>query len=262
AKSKQPVYIPDTSKDPQYLHYKGAKPEDGSFLCLPIAAKGMGLGAINFSRKEVDGFSANDIRLLTTVTSQIAIALENARLYAKTKELTLIDDLTQVYNRRHFQKILEMEFKRAKRFRRPLTLLMVDVDHFKEFNDRFGHVEGDHVLTDLAAVLADNLREVDTVARYGGEEFSVVLPNTPLEDAHQVANKLKELVADLHVQKGRPPSQQLTVSIGVAAFDDGTEFLEDLINHADIALYKAKSQGRNRVIVHGEEPVANLRIVE
>src|SRR5262249_20204166 len=155
---------------------------------------GLSLGAINFSRAEVDGFSTRDIRLLTTVAGQVAIALENARLYAKTKELTLIDELTRVYNRRHFQKILEMEFKRAKRFRRPLSLLMIDVDHFKEFNDTFGHLEGDHVLTDLAAVLADNLREVDTVARYGGEEFSVILPNTGLEDASGVAVKLKILV--------------------------------------------------------------------
>jgi len=262
AKQKQAVYIPDTAKDSQYMHYKGAKPEDGSFLCLPIVAKGLSLGAINFSRREVDGFSNNDIRLLTAVSSQIAIALENARLYAKTKELSLIDDLTQVHNRRHFQKILEMEFKRAKRFRRPLSLLMVDVDHFKEFNDTFGHVEGDHVLSDLAAVLADNLREVDTVARYGGEEFSVILPNTDLSDASLVAHKLKDLVAKLHETQGRPASRQVTVSIGAAAFDEDTQSLEDLINHADVALYKAKTQGRNRVILHGAGQPPNLKIVD
>ncbi|MFO1463396.1 MAG: diguanylate cyclase [bacterium] len=261
AKQKQAVYIPDTSKDAQYMHYKGAKPEDGSFLCLPIVAKGLSLGAINFSRKETDGFTNNDIRLLTAVASQIAIALENARLYAKTKELSLIDDLTQVYNRRHFQKILEMEFKRAKRFNRPLSLLMVDVDHFKEFNDTFGHLEGDRVLAELAAVLAENLREVDTVARYGGEEFSVILPNTALSDAHQVALKLRDLVGKMHAVQGRPASQQVTVSIGAAAFDAGTESLEDLITHADVALYKAKSQGRNRVILHGSEG-PNLKIVD
>ncbi|KAB2843286.1 diguanylate cyclase [bacterium] len=261
AKTKQPIYIPDTSKDTLYLHYKGAKPEDGSFLCLPIVAKGLSLGAINFSRKAVDGFSANEIRLLTTVTGQIGIALENARLYAKTKEMTLIDELTQVYNRRHFQKILEMEFKRAKRFQRPLTLLMIDVDHFKEFNDTFGHLEGDRVLADLAEVLAANLREVDTVARYGGEEFSVILPNTPVDDALHVAHKIRELVAKMHEKHGRPAAQQVTVSIGIAAFDAETAGLEDLINHADIALYRAKSQGRNRVVLHDEEQ-ATLRVVE
>lgn len=262
AKTKQPIYIPDTSKDNLYLHYKGAKPEDGSFLCLPIVAKGLSLGAINFSRKQVDGFTSNEIRLLTTVVGQIGIAIESARLYAKTKEMTLIDELTQVYNRRHFQKILEMEFKRAKRFQRPLTLLMVDVDHFKEFNDTFGHLEGDKVLADLAEVLASNLREVDTVARYGGEEFSVILPNTSLDEGQHVAHKVRDLVAKMHEKHGRPLAQKVTVSIGVAAYDAETANLEDLINHADIALYRAKSQGRNRVILHGEEPQANLRVVE
>ncbi|HCU24012.1 MAG TPA: hypothetical protein DF383_03265 [Deltaproteobacteria bacterium] len=263
AKTKQSLYLPDTAKDPGYLHYKGVKSEDGAFLCLPIVAKNLSLGAINFSRRETDSFTDREIRLLATLASQVAIALENARLYAKTRELSLIDDLTQVYNRRHFHKILEMEYKRAKRFHRPLALLMIDVDHFKEFNDSFGHLQGDHVLVDLAAVLAENLREVDTVARYGGEEFSAILPNTSLEEARQVAFKLRELVEKMRWNQGRPTRECVTVSIGVAALTYGEDNLEGLINRADIALYRAKSQGRNRVILHEEPPQASpLRVVE
>ncbi|HEX5034533.1 MAG TPA: GGDEF domain-containing protein, partial [bacterium] len=179
-----------------------------------------------------------------------------------TKEMTLIDDLTQVYNRRHFQKILEMEVKRAKRFRRPLSLLMIDVDYFKRFNDTFGHVEGDHVLADLAMALADNLREVDTVARYGGEEFSVVLPNTALEEARVVAFKLKDIVEKLHLKQGRPPSQQVTVSIGAAELEFEKDSPEEILNHADMALYQAKAEGRNCVILHRKEANPTLRAVE
>ncbi|HKX12264.1 MAG TPA: diguanylate cyclase [bacterium] len=262
AKTRQPIYIPDTSKDSGYMHYKGAKTEDGSFLSLPIVAKGLILGAINFSRQEVNAFSEGEIRLLTTVAGQVAIALENARLYAKTKEMTLIDDLTKVYNRRHFQKILEMEVKRAKRFRRPLSLLMIDVDYFKRFNDTFGHLEGDHVLAELAASLADNLREVDTVARYGGEEFSVVLPNTAVEEARIVAFKLKDIVEKLHIRQGRPLNQQVTVSIGAAELDFDKDTPDEILNHADMALYGAKSQGRNCVVLHRKETALGLRAVE
>jgi len=262
AKNKQPIYIPDTSKDPLYLHYKGAKPENGSFLCLPVVAKNFVLGAINFSRKGIDAFTPQEIRLLTTITGQVSIALENARLYSKTKELSLIDDLTRVYNRRHFHSILEMECKRAKRFQRPLSLLMIDVDHFKKFNDSFGHIEGDHLLVELAAIFASNLREVDTVARYGGEEFGVILPNTSVEDAEQVGSKLKDLVQKMGMIKNKSKKIEITVSVGVSTFFSDSNSVEDLINHADIALYKAKAKGRNRVIVYQEKEATNLRIVD
>ncbi len=260
-KNKQTVYIPDTSKDPFYMHYKGAKSEDGSFLCLPIVAKNLVLGAVHFSRNSIDAFSPQEIRLLTTIAGQVAIALENARLYAKTKELSLVDELTRVYNRRHFQNILEMECKRARRFQRPLSLLMIDVDHFKKFNDGHGHLEGDHLLVELASVFSNNLREVDTLARYGGEEFSVILPNTSGEDAEQVGLKLKELVQKITLPKLKNKKPLITVSVGVSTFFADSNSVEDLINHADIALYKAKARGRNRVVVY-REAGAQLRAVE
>jgi len=264
AKGRQVVYIPDTARDPLFLHYKGEKRESGSFLCIPIVTKSNCLGVLNFSRRDIEAFSEGERRLLTTISAQVAIALENAKLYEETKELSLVDDLTKVYNRRHFQKMIEMECKRAKRFNRPLSLLMVDVDHFKKFNDRFGHLEGDHLLVDIASVLADNLREVDTIARYGGEEFAVILPNTVESDAEQVGMKLRELVEKMYVQngEGKRSKAKVTVSVGVSVFSPTSEGQEDLVNHADIALYRAKSRGRNRVVTYRASDSASLRAVE
>lgn len=260
--TKKLIYIADTSADPNYLHYKGVQEEGGSFLCLPIVAKDRALGAINFSRQDKQAFSEGEIRMLGAIVAQVAIAMENARLYSETKELSLTDELTRVNNRRHFQKMLEMEFKRARRFNRPLSLLMIDVDHFKKFNDSFGHLEGDHLLVDLAKVLSDNLREVDTVARYGGEEFAVILPNTPEVDAEKVGEKLRDLVQKVPLSPDLPKKTKVTVSIGVSAMHSEADNLEDLLNHADIALYQAKSRGRNRVIVYQEAEITPLRIVE
>jgi diguanylate cyclase (GGDEF)-like protein len=249
AQNKEAIYIPDTSRDTEYMHYKGVKKENGSFLSLPIVTKNKLLGVINFSRKDVDGFSEQEQRLLTTVAGQVAIALENAKLYEKTKELSLVDDLTHLFNRRHFLKILEMEFKRATRFQRPLSLLMIDVDHFKRFNDTFGHLEGDKLLEELSAVLKNNLREIDTVARYGGEEFAVILPNTPISQSEKVGVKLNKFVKDMC---GQSHQKFITVSMGVSAFPADADSPEDMINHADIALYKAKAQGRDQVITYRE----------
>ncbi len=262
AKTKRLVYIANTSIEPKYLHYKGAKPENGSFLSIPLVAKNLLLGVMNFSRSGIDAFSNQEIRLLQAIGSQVAMALENARLYAKTKELSLTDELTKVYNRRHFQKMIEMEYKRTKRFHRALSLMMIDVDYFKKFNDTYGHLEGDKILVELADRLSDNLREVDTVARYGGEEFSVLLPNTNLEEAEKVANKLREVVRSMPVNQRNGMGLQVTVSIGVAALDANSDSTEDLINHADIALYQAKASGRDMVRLYIKSEHISLRAVE
>ncbi|MDX1386723.1 MAG: diguanylate cyclase, partial [bacterium] len=263
AKSRKPVYIPDTSHDEEYLHYKGIKPENGSFYSVPIMTKENILGVINFSRRDIDAFSAQEMRMLAVIAGQVSIALENARLYAKTKELSLIDELTQVFNRRHFHKILENEIKRAKRFRRPLSLLMLDVDHFKKFNDSFGHLEGDKLLVDLANVLKGNLREIDTVARYGGEEFAIILPNTDLGDGEKVGLKVNRIIREMSQARHKTKTRKVTVSVGVSSFPSDAESMDDLINHADIALYKGKARGRDQVVAFLEKKGrTSLRVVE
>ncbi len=127
AQKREPIYIKDTSKDHTYLHYKGEKMEEGSFFSIPLVSHEHLMGVMNFTRPGVDSFSKNEIRLLNSLANQIAIAMENTRLYAKTKELSVTDELTHIYNRRHFQNMLQMEWRRAKRFNRNISLLMYQV---------------------------------------------------------------------------------------------------------------------------------------
>ena len=227
--------------------------EEGSFLSLPVISHNRLLGVMNFSRPGTDSFTGMEIQLLNSLASQVGVAIENARLFAKTKELSVTDELTHVYNRRHFQTMLQMEQKRAKRFNRNMSLLMVDVDRFKKYNDSHGHLEGDRVLEEIAKILSENVREVDTVARYGGEEFSIILTHTSSEEAAQVGEKLRRLVEE-HPFKYEKNTRhgQVTISVGVANFPDDAETMEELINNADMALYQAKGAGRNRVVLSSE----------
>jgi diguanylate cyclase (GGDEF)-like protein len=187
--------------------------------------------------------------MLTLVASQVALAIANARLYTRTRELSVTDELTGVHNRRHFQQMLQMEWKRAVRFERPLSVVMLDIDHFKEYNDTYLHVEGDKVLKRIGRILRTNLREVDTVARFGGEEFVLLLPDTDKHGATAAAEKVRKLLEqERFVSEKREPTRPVTISCGVATCPDDVNEMEDLIDHADIALYKAKAAGRNQVV--------------
>jgi diguanylate cyclase (GGDEF)-like protein len=243
------VYLPDTRRDPEYLYYKGEKREDGSFLSIPLVFKKKVVGVLNMTRPGIDQFSDEEVRFLNTLVTGLAIALVNAKLYSRTRELSVRDELTQLYNRRHFQEMLPLEIKRSQRFRKPLSLLMIDVDHFKRFNDRYGHLAGDELLKELVHLIASRIREVDFFARFGGEEFVLILPNTPKKDAVKVADKLRLLVRDHRFPgNGGEKPERLTVSIGVASYPDDAQMMEELVDAADIALYEAKGGGRDRVI--------------
>lgn len=232
------IYVGEATKDPRFV-FRSVE-IFGSVLSLPLVYKGETLGVINFGRDEAGSFSQNDIKMLTLVGNQVALAMANAKLYTKTRELSVRDELTGVYNRRHFAQVMQLEWKRALRFKRELSLLMIDVDYFKRFNDTYGHLEGDKILKHLGTLLNQNLREVDTVARFGGEEFVILLPDTDKRGAIAVAEKLRHLVQE--------QIQGITVSVGVANFPDDVHEIDDLIDEADIALYDAKDLGRNQVI--------------
>lgn len=252
-------YIPDTSQEPRYLYYKGEHRKDGSFLSIPLLFKGKLVGILNFNRPERDGFSAQDVRFLKTIAVEMAIALVNATLYSRTKELAVRDELTHLYNRRHFQALLNLEIKRADRFGQPVSLLMVDIDRFKRINDTYGHLGGDHRLREFAQLLISSLREVDMVARFGGEEFVIVLPNTSKRDARLVAEKLCFLTRQhLFSQDTAKPLLPFTISLGVASYPIDGQTVESLIKVADLALYQAKENGRDRVVLYGEGKTSPL----
>ena len=149
-------------------------------------------------------FAPEEIQLLSTFASQAAVSIENARLFEATRQLAITDPLTGLANHRQFYDQLEREFRRAQRYERPLTLLMLDLDRFKAFNDRYGHLAGDHALRETADVLRQNARSVDILARYGGEEFAIILPETDLPRAASHAERIRSAVASNVFQTRRP----------------------------------------------------------
>lgn len=226
----------------------------GSVFVVPLIVRDEIVGLLLIERRIRHGFSVTERQTLDSIASQISVAYDRSQLYSKTREMSVRDELTGVFNRRHFQNVLKLEIKRAQRFNRQVSLLMVDMDFFKQFNDKHGHLKGDELLKRLTDLLVGNVREVDLVARFGGEEFVIVLPNTPMSDAVGVANKLRKIIKaqlkssfpELQVDRvGR--DNDLTVSIGVSNFPDCASSATDLIYTADMALYKAKKDGRDLV---------------
>jgi diguanylate cyclase (GGDEF)-like protein len=199
---------------------------------IELAVEAMQIGAADFVTKPVEA-------------SVLHIRVRKALDHARTKRLASTDGLTGLYNHRVFQERLEEEVERANRYHRPLSLLMVDVDHFKVHNDTHGHLWGDAILTELARLLKDSSRTSDIVARYGGEEFVLVLPETNQDQALNIANRLRETIAS-HRFLDTHPAKSLTVSIGVAMHQPAG-CKQTLIAAADGALYTAKRTGRNRV---------------
>lgn len=254
-RDRQCIYIEDTRQEPGYLYYKGMKTEDGSFLSLPIITQEKLLGVLNLTRPKPNAFSKEEIQLLEAACSQIAISLMNAKLYERMKEISILDELTQVYNRRYFHQMLPREIIRAKRFRKAVTLLMIDIDHFKKYNDANGHIEGDIVLREFAQLIPHCLREVDFWARYGGEEFAVILPSTPKAASKIVMEKILEAVTKHNFPKCKClPKGRLTVSIGAATYPTDAKDMKGLINRADYTLYEAKRNGRNRYELYKKTP--------
>ena len=225
-------------------------------------------------------WSDDDVALGRALGEQAATAIEHARLYRRVQDQAITDGLTGLFNHRYFYERLEQEIARARRYGTPVSLLMIDIDDFKAFNDRHGHLAGDAVLREMAEVLGTELRaKLDIAARYGGEEFAVILPNTPMapivdtqmemdlagklsrlgegeappapghrQGAEGVAERIRRRIASTHfVSSDSKGPAGLTVSIGVAVFPQRTTSAEDLVANADAALYKAKRAGKDRV---------------
>ena len=186
------------------------------------------------------------------MAAQIAIAIENAQLYQRTRELSSQDDLTLLFNRRHLFDQLEKEVQRAKRYGRLFSLVMLDIDDFKRYNDTYGHLQGDEVLKEIARLIRMNIRRADVAARYGGEEFVVLLPEIPKSGAIVVAEKIRTAI-EKHPFPGREtqPGGRFTITLGVASFPQDAEEGHKLLDLADRALYVGKAQGGNRVCPYG-----------
>lgn len=232
----------------------------GSALVIPLTVSNRVMGSLQIFSARPEAFQEEDAQLLW-ITSLVAENLLT-REYANEGliRFAFTDYLTGVKTRGYFEQQLELEIKRAERKKSPLALLMIDIDFFKALNDRYGHHVGDQVLRDVASILMKDMREIDTVARYGGEEFVIILPDTNGAGAMLVAQRLRRAVEQARFFAGSARVvERLSVSIGVAVFNTDAQFKRDLIEFSDAALYAAKAQGRNRVMLYSELAIAASR---
>jgi diguanylate cyclase (GGDEF)-like protein len=236
---QEPIASSDAHVDPRAALVPGTRPEPEAILCVPLTARARRLGALTLYRRGSNrAFSNDELELARQFADVAAIALHNANTLAEFQRLALTDDLTGLANRRGFREELERLAASAERHAIPLSLLLLDVDNFKEVNDEHGHAAGDEILREIALMLRQRIRASDLAARIGGDEFAVLLPHTSEEEAAVVA---RDLIT--HLGEGRATSLPLRVSVGVAS---GTEALDNaLFTQADRALYAAKALARS-----------------
>lgn len=220
--------------------------EIGSFICIPLRSKSRKFGLTLIEHKNHNTFDEDNLRLLTTIGKQVSMAIENAELYANMQELATTDGLTGVYNRVYFHQKFEDEFNMAKEMGYNLSLVILDIDHFKKFNDTYGHLFGDVVLKSVAQTVKNNLRATDTIARFGGEEFVLILPRTSIQEAFEKVESLRHKIVN-NIIKDNVISASVTASFGISCFPETSTNQVELIRDADNALYKAKESGRNCV---------------
>jgi diguanylate cyclase (GGDEF)-like protein len=218
----------------------------GPALYMPIRMQDQRGGFLAVHRREgAQRFTGRDARQLALLAAWIGLSLDNLRLAENLERLAVTDDLTQVFNYRYLKSALRREVKRATRFRQPLSILMVDVDNLKTYNDRNGHLRGSFLLRQIAQLFASQVRSWDLVAKYGGDEFTVILPQTDRIGAAAVGERLRAAVAGFQFPLAERGA--ITVSTGIANYPDDADTVTSLIECADRALYLAKQNGRNRV---------------
>lgn len=252
---RKTVYLSDALdtelvKNHSMYHVGGSVPVR-SFVGVPLIARDHVIGVISMQSYQPDFYDEEQIRLLETIANQAAIAIENARIFKRMKQLAITDSLTGLYTRRHFTSLGQMELERAVRYGHPLAVLMVDIDFFKQVNDTRGHSVGDQVLQAVAATCRSELRQSDIIGRYGGEEFAIILPQTSPEGAYATAERIRSLV-ELNPISTTRGKIFVTASLGLVVMDDKLTSLELLLDCADRAMYTAKRSGRNQVCVYGD----------
>lgn len=224
-----------------------------SAVVLPLLVSNRVMGTLQLFSPEAKAFTRDDAQLLWILVLLAESLLTREYANEGLIRFAFTDFLTGLKTRGYFEQQLEGEIKRAERKKTKFSLLMIDIDFFKPLNDRYGHHVGDQVLRDVSSILMKDMREVDTVARYGGEEFVIILPETTAPGALYVAQRLRKAVETAKFFAGSPRAvERLTISIGIAVFDMDAQFKRDIIEAADAALYAAKAQGRNQVMLYAD----------
>jgi diguanylate cyclase (GGDEF)-like protein len=266
-RTRDPLLVDDATRDDRFKRDSYLRGMSAcSLLIVPILSRGdLRAMLLLESRRSRGAFGPSRLDAVTLIAGQLSVSLDNALLYGALERkvaertealqaandqlelLTVTDPLTGLANRRRLTEALELEWRRSARSLEPIAVALLDIDHFKKYNDHYGHLAGDECLRRVAATIGGSVREVDIVARYGGEEFVVVLPGVDLAKAAKTAERIRAGVVDLAEPHELSELGMVTVSIGVAAgLPDGTNSYEQLIKTADTAMYEAKRAGRNR----------------
>lgn len=222
-----------------------------SILCVPLRLGAKIKGVISVQSYLTSQYSQEDLEVLELLAGQGAIALENSRLFGEVQQLAITDPLTLLSNRRRFFELADQEFERSQRYGRPLSVIMLDIDHFKRVNDTYGHFVGDQVLQRLALICSKNIRQIDILARYGGEEFVIMTPETQAADALMTCERLRNEVVSESFATTRGPIP-ISISLGVVDLSVPCKSLEELLDRSDQALYHSKNSGRNCTSVWSE----------
>ena len=247
-RNRKSLIVEDVVKDFRFPAYdiEDSKKFFKSLIASPLISQDKVIGVLRIDSAHEYIYAQDDLRLLEIIAHLGAVAVQNALLYAKTQELAVKDGLTGLAVRRYFMERFSEEVKRAARKKGFLSILMLDIDHFKDYNDKYGHISGDLVLKHLAEVLRSEVDEGDVVARYGGEEFVVLLLGTGKAAARTKADNIRKAIKDEPLVLRRH-KEKITVSVGLAAYPEDSLLGEELIGIADKCLYKAKASGRDRI---------------
>lgn len=258
AKSGFPLLVNDIERDARVAIANRPRFRTKSFISIPLRPKGAVIGVLNLADKEDQGsFNEADLNQLTSFVAHASVMIERIMALeraSRLEELSITDPLTGLYNRRFLEKRLEEELNRSCRQNLSFTLLMVDLDSFKTYNDLCGHVAGDNALWRVAKLLQASAREMDVVTRYGGEEFCLILPGTSKKESLFVAERIRRTIEkEPFPQEARLPLKHLTASLGIASYPEDAGTANSLIHAADLALYQAKNEGRNRLVIYSPE---------
>ncbi len=242
------------------LNYDNKEASSNS-IDIPLVSRGKVMGIMKVETEKGNQPDDRERHLLMIFANAAAVAIDNSLLHKKTEELTIIDELTELFNYRYFRNKLSDELRRADRYRQRFSVLMMDLDHFKKINDEHGHQTGNIVLREISGIVKQCVRDVDIVARYGGEEFVVILPQTGDDDALVIAERIRSTVQKAFFSNSQGQRDiQMTISIGIASYPNGVKTLDQLIEKADKTMYQAKALGRNRVQVSDNMKTTGVKI--
>ncbi|TRZ96667.1 MAG: GGDEF domain-containing protein [Deltaproteobacteria bacterium] len=244
----EPAWIPDVRSSPDFLHYGGRRTDVRSFMCVPLVSKGKNIGVLMLNHPEPNAFAPELLPTMRVLASYLAIAIENAGMFGLVKSLAEKDSLTLLYNHGSFHEKLSIELERANRYVRPMAVIILDLDRFKEINDRYGHTTGDRVLALVAGALGAHLRKTDIAARYGGDEFAVILPETDLSSAAVIAERIAEGISNVRLDIGGENVISFTASVGYASCGHDAPGRGEILNIADRLMYDSKRRGPGGVL--------------